>query len=89
MSMTILHLVYMVFHEPNLIIFPITSITKQTNNPLTQDTAHPAGDAAAVTKAEAVIDAIHDYINYNVINDSTAVNPTTTGQMSPNSRVRC
>ena len=24
---------------------------------MTQDTAHPAGDAAAVTKAEAVVDA--------------------------------
>ena len=77
---------YGILHMKSIIdnIILNTSITKQTNNPLTQDTAHPAGDAAAVTKAEAVIDAIHDYINYNVINDSTAVNPTMSGQMSPN-----
>ena len=77
---------YGILHMKSIIdnIILNTSITKQTNNPLTQDTAHPAGDAAAVTKAEAVVDAIHDYINYNVVNDSTAVNPTMSGQMSPN-----
>ena len=77
---------YGILHMKSIIdnIILNTSITKQTNNPLTQDTAHPAGDAAAVTKAEAVVDAIHDYINYNVVSDSTAVNPTMSGQMSPN-----
>jgi len=58
------------------------TVTAQSGNTVTQNTAYPAGDAAAVTKAEGVCDAIHNYIDWNL--NSNGTNPTMEGQMSPN-----
>jgi hypothetical protein len=64
-----------------------TVSTVGAGNTITQDVNAPAGSAPAAAAAVGIVDDIYDYINYNVIGDSTSPDPTVSGSNLPQTAV--
>jgi hypothetical protein len=64
-----------------------TVSTVGAGNTLTQDINVPAGSAPAAAAAVGIVDDIYDYINYNVIGDSTSPDPVMSGSNLPQTAV--
>ena len=64
-----------------------TVSTVGVGNTITQDVSAPAGSAPAAAAAVGIVDDIYDYINYNVIGDSSSPEPTMSGSNLPQTAV--
>jgi hypothetical protein len=64
-----------------------TVSTVGAGNTITQDVSAPAGSAPAAAAAVGIVDDIYDYINYNVIGDSSSPEPTMSGSNLPQTAV--
>jgi hypothetical protein len=64
-----------------------TVSTVGAGNTITQDVNAPAGSAPAAAAAVGIVDDIYDYINYNVIGDSSSPDPTMSGSNLPQTAV--
>lgn len=64
-----------------------TVLTVGAGNTLSQNVDAPAGSAPAGSAAVGILDDVYDYINYNVIGDSSSPEPTMSGSNLPQTAV--
>ena len=64
-----------------------TVSTVGAGNTITQNVNTPAGSAPAAAAAVSIVDDIYDYINYNVIGDSSSPEPIMSGSNLPQTAV--
>ena len=64
-----------------------TVSTVGAGNTITQDVSAPAGSAPAAAAAVSIVEDIYDYINYNVIGDSSSPEPTVSGSNLPQTAI--
>ncbi len=64
-----------------------TVSTVGAGNTITQNVNAPAGSAPAAAAAVSIVDDIYDYINYNVIGDSSSPEPIMSGSNLPQTAI--